>query len=65
MRNLLWQCILDVLVELEDDLMKDITRIRFGVGDQGSFLNLKALTSFLVEMDKGIIILCARVPLTF
>ena len=25
----------------------------------GSFLNLKALTSFLVEMDKGIIILCA------
>ena len=25
----------------------------------GSFLNLKVLTSFLVEMDKGIIILCA------
>jgi 2-phosphosulfolactate phosphatase len=25
----------------------------------GSFLNLKALSSFLVEMDKGIIILCA------
>tara|TARA_B100001057_G_scaffold476831_1_gene545321 strand:- start:914 stop:1630 length:717 start_codon:yes stop_codon:yes gene_type:complete len=25
----------------------------------GSFLNIKALTSFLVEMDKGIIILCA------
>ena len=25
----------------------------------GSFLNLKALTSFLVEMDNGIIILCA------